>query len=90
MKFLNFNEDITVTSVEGLMIKLQSANCPNALVINSLGGDIDALRNCSDTISRRRVTTVGREVYSAALYLFMLGSNRYVFPDATFFFHGIR
>ncbi len=61
-----------------------------AVVIASTGGDRDAGWGIYDILkafNREIVTVAMSGVCSSAVYVFMAGNRRYVFPDATFLFH---
>lgn len=85
-----YGQDISQVGIEGLVHRLQRADTPPAVLVNSPGGTFHYFSTLGPVIQRRGITTIGRDVRSAAVLLMLLGHHRMALPNATFFFHEVR
>ena len=87
---VNFQTDLSVHSVTGLLHSLQQPGAGKEVHINSTGGTFDYFDVLGPAIERQGITTVAGNVGSAANVLYLLGHERLARPDATFFFHEVQ
>jgi len=90
MRHINFSEDVSPRAIGSLLAKLQKDGRGQQVWINSDGGTFEFFSVLAPQLLRQGFTAVGCDVRSAAIILYLLGSRRYVLPDAVFFFHEVR
>lgn len=89
MANLSFTASTSQDNIDHVMMKLQGCAAGQKVWINSLGGKVKHLLAEAERLEKLRFVTVGHKVGSAAKLLFLLGSKRYVLPEAKFFFHEV-
>lgn len=90
MRLVHFQQDISGSAIDDLLVKLKMANAPDGVYVDSPGGEFKFFATMAPAIERRGIITLAGDVRSAANILYILGHNRYATEDSTFFFHEVR
>ena len=88
--FILFDRFVSRRSVEGLLTELRMPGAPSGVFVDSPGGHFEFFSVLGPAIERKGITMLAGDVRSAAVILFLLGHDRQVVPDSSFFFHEVR
>ncbi len=90
MQEIIFRYEIGAKSIEWLLNESRRSVGPKRVWIDSPGGTFDFFSKFGPPLERQGLTTVGVDVRSAAIILFLLGYQRLAVPSLIFFFHEVR
>lgn len=87
---IQFFNEINQERIERLLGVCQSHIGKKNIWIISPGGSFEFFSRLGPPLHRQGVTTIGIDVKSAAIILFLLGHQKLVIPESEFFFHEVR
>jgi|GEM_PF-4678594 len=90
MKDVNFFHEVSLGAVKDLLSGLQKDGGGQRVWIRSPGGTFEFFSVLAPPLMRQGFTSVGCDVRSAAVVLYLLGHRRFVLPNGIFFFHEVR
>lgn len=90
MHDISFFREISLGTITELLGELRKDGLGRRVLIKSPGGTFEFFSIFAPAFIRQGFTSVGYEVSSAAIILFLLGNKRFVLPESTFFFHEVR
>lgn len=90
MQEIYFSEKVSLGSIANLLIKLRIGRRAFQRVrIDSVGGSFNWFPVYERSLKEMCFTTIGEEVQSAAIILYLYGQKRLAFHDSIFFFHQV-
>ena len=89
-KLIGFDGPIYQSKIAELIRCLQEVPVAQKVMINSPGGTFEFFSVLGPALQRQGFTSIGLDVRSAAITLYLLGHRRYALPEAMFFFHEVR
>lgn len=89
MKIIPFRSEISVPAIENLVTELREDVLP-WVYVDSPGGQFEFFSAIGPALQRRGIVTLGGNVASAAVILYLLGHQRYALPSTRFMFHEVR